>query len=188
MNQRSLVALVLLPLLGSALAGCSVPVQASPVVVRSVRPGSSPPSPAGSPQPSVRVQAYFVQDGHLVALDRFVPAADGLAPSLSALAQPLTPAQSAAGVRSALPTRLQGWTGRLRDTVAQVAVPTGFDRLSVPEQVLAVAQVVFTVTANSYASGVELLLGDRVVAMPDEDGQLVTGPLMRADFARLSPP
>jgi hypothetical protein len=173
--------------LRSCLAGCSVPAQAQPVVVRSAAPSTATSPSTAAPQPSVRVVVYLVQGERLVAVYRFAALGDGLASVLGALGQPLTPGQSSSGLRSALPTRLTGWSGHLRGAVAQVSMPAGFDRLSVPEQVLALAQLVYTVTANTYATGVELVQGAHPLAMPDQDGQLVTGPLHRADFTRLAP-
>jgi hypothetical protein len=50
------------------------------------------------------------------------------------------------------------------------------------------AQLVFTVTANSLAQSVQLVQGTRSLPMPDPSGQLVTRPVTRVDYAAYNPP
>ncbi|GAB3871573.1 hypothetical protein GCM10028802_03200 [Terrabacter terrigena] len=70
---------------------------------------------------------------------------------------------------------------------ARVAVPPGFDRLSMAVRQLAMAQLVFTITADTLADEVQLVSGGRVVAVPDAHGELVTHPVSRQDYADLAP-
>ena len=170
------------------LSACSIGTQAGPV------PASAPTTTATSSGPSrqgvpLTVAVYFVQGDHLARLTRTVPPGAGLEPSFVGLAVPVTPAMAAAGIRSALPiasTPLRGVVDE--DGVARITLPPGFERISVHEQSLAMAQLVFTVTANSLAQSVQLVQGSRSLPMPDPSGQLVTRPVTRVDYAAYNPP
>ena len=117
-----------------------------------------------------------------------MPEGSGIDPALAALAMPVSRDEVAQGLRTALPATTVSLVGRLTgDGVAQIDVPQGFDRLSVRDQQAALAQIVFTVTADTVASGVQIVQGGRVMPMPDATGQLLSRPLGRADFAALAP-
>jgi hypothetical protein len=73
------------------------------------------------------------------------------------------------------------------DGVARIELPTGFERISVHEQSLAMAQLVFTVTANSLATSVQLVQGSRALPMPSPSGQLISRPVTRQDYAAYDP-
>lgn len=98
-------------------------------------------------------------------------------------------AANSAGLRSALPIASSPLRGVVdADGVARIMLPSGFERISVHEQSLAMAQLVFTVTANSLAQSVQLVQGTRSLPMPDPSGQLVTRPVTRVDYAAYNPP
>jgi hypothetical protein len=169
------------------LSACSIGTQAGPVPV------SAPTAPTTSSGPSrqgvpLTVQVYLVQGDHLVRLTRTVPPGAGLEPSFVGLAIPVTPAMAATGIRSALPVASTPLRGVVDENgVARIALPAGFERISVREQSLAMAQLVFTVTANSLAQSVQLVQGTRSLPMPDPSGQLVTRPVTRVDYAAYNP-
>ena len=133
------------------------------------------------------VQVYLVQGERLSRLTRTVPAGAGLEPSFVGLAMPVTATQAAAGLRSALPVASTPLRGTVVDGVARVELPAGFERISVREQALAMAQIVFTVTANSVATSVQLVRGDRALPVPNPSGQLVMRPVRRLDYAAYGP-
>jgi hypothetical protein len=60
--------------------------------------------------------------------------------------------------------------------VARIALPSGFERISVHEQSPAMTQLVFTVTANSLAQSVQLVQGTRSLPMPDWAGSSSRAP------------
>ena len=171
-----------------AVSACTIGTQASPV------PASAPTETQTTSGPSrqgvpLTVQVYLVQGDHLARLTRTVPPGAGLEPSFVALATPVTPAMVAAGIRTALPIASTPLHGVVDDNgVARIELPTGFERISVHEQSLAMAQLVFTVTANSLAQSVQLVQGTRSLPMPDPSGQLVTRPVTRVDYAAYNPP
>jgi hypothetical protein len=133
------------------------------------------------------VQVYLVQGERLARVTRTVPPGAGLEPSFVGLATPITRTQSDAGYRSALPVASTPLHGTVVDGVARVDLPSGFERISVHEQALAMAQLVFTVTANSLATSVQLVQDGRALPVPAPGGQLVTRPVTRVDYAAYDP-
>jgi hypothetical protein len=173
--------------LGTVLlaAACSVGPQAHPVVLG--RPASTR-AVVEQPLPtSTSVEVFFVRDGRLVPLVRRVAVGPGLTSCLAGLALPLSAKESSSGLRSALPTGVTSLQAQVNGSVATVTVPPGFDRLTVSDQILAVAQLVFTVTANTYLTRVAMAQHGHLLAMPDQSGQLVSHPLGRDDYASLAP-
>jgi hypothetical protein len=109
-------------------------------------------------------------------------------PVLEALSRPLDEVELSDGLRTALPVAVQALRGSvIQDGTARVSVPPGFDRMSLREQQYAMAQLVFTVTANSLADDVQLVSGSRVFAVPDAMGELTSRPVSRADYGRFDP-
>ena len=183
-SSRSAVTLALGAVLLLA-AGCSVGPQAHPVVL-------GPPSSRHAvaeqpPATSTPVEVFFVLDGRLVPQVRHVAVGPGLTSCLAGLVLPLSAKESSAGLRSALPTGVTALPAHVNGAVAIIDVPAGFDRLTVSDQILAVAQLVFTVTANTYLTRVAMAQHGHLLAMPDQSGQLVSHPLGRADYASLGP-
>jgi hypothetical protein len=173
---------------GLALSGCSIGTQSSPVPVSAPTATTTTAGPSRQGVP-LTVQVYLVQGDHLARLTRTVPPGAGLEPSFVGLAVPVTPSMAASGIRSALPIASTPLRGAVDDNgVARIELPTGFERISVHEQSLAMAQLVFTVTANSLAQSVQLVQGSRALPMPDPSGQLVTRPVTRVDYAAYNPP
>ncbi|MDN5794687.1 MAG: GerMN domain-containing protein [Intrasporangium sp.] len=134
------------------------------------------------------VQVYLLQGSYLFRVTRTVLPGPGLQPTLSALSAPLSPDEQAQGLRTALPTSIQPMRGLMaRGDIAQVEVPAGFDRLPVQEQINALGQIVFTITADTLATGVQLVEDGRPVAVPDASGQLQNRPVTREDYGVLAP-
>jgi hypothetical protein len=169
-----------------ALSACSIGTQSAPVpaVAPTATTSSSGPNRQGVP---LTIQVYLVQGDRLARLTRTVPPGAGLEPSFVGLATPITSTMTAAGIRSALPLTSTPLRGTVEEGVARIELPTGFERISVHEQSLAMAQLVFTVTANSLATSVQLVQGSRALPMPDPSGQLVTRPVTRVDYAAYNP-
>jgi hypothetical protein len=173
-----------------ATGACSIGPQDAPVPV------APPATKSPTVQPStghevpypVTVQAYFLRGNRLVRLSRTVPRGSGLRPSLDALTEPLTTAELAEGLRTDLPTSPIELRGRLvAFGAAEVTVPPGFDRLSVRDQASAVAQLVFTITANTTAGSLRMVQDGDSVPVPDGTGEIVDGPVTREDYFQLRP-
>ena len=170
------------------VAACTVGPQDQPVPVEVPRVPRRATTPVSSTGVPLTMQAYLLRGDRLVRVERIVPAGKGIQPALSALALPLSRDEVAQGLRTALPITTAPMQGRLTESgVALIGVPQGFDRLSVREQAAALGQVVFTVTADTLATGIQLVQGNRVLAVPDPSGELLTRPLTRNDYVSLTP-
>lgn len=173
--------------LAMALCSCSIGAQSSPDLLdlpSGTPSGSVTQRPSGVP---LTVQVYLLHGDRLERVARSVSSGVGLDPVLRALGAPLRADEVARGLRTALPESASRLSGSLVGATANIAIPSGLDRLSVREQQTAVAQIVFTVTADSLATNVQLTNAGRAVAVPDGVGQLVERPLTRGDFATLAP-
>ena len=145
------------------------------------------PRPEGPGMP-LSIQVYLVHGDRLERVTRLVPAGRGLEPVLRALSAPVDSVELAAGLRTAVPAVSRPLAGTMSDPqTADVAVPAGYDRLSMGQQEMAMAQVVFTVTADTLADRVRLVNGPRAVAVPLPRGELVTRPVTRQDYAAFAP-
>jgi hypothetical protein len=177
-------------------AACTLTPQAEPVPLQLPEAPNpdSPDAPGGSSNTAhadavpLTMQVYLVHGDRLQRVTRTVPEGIGMGPVLDALTQPLNTVELANGLRSALPVSTRSLTADMTmEGTARVTVPTGFDRLALRDQQLAVAQIVFTVSANTLASDVQLVSGARVVPVPDAHGALVSTPVARSDYAELAP-
>lgn len=170
-------------------AACGLGPQEEPVTV-SIPPRQAAPVPtqlvSGVP---LSMQVYLLRGAQLVQVTRTVAPGPGLAPTLTALGAALSPNEREQGLRTALPASTQPLQGSIVEgDIARVEVPAGFERLPVREQIKALGQLVFTVTANTLATGVQLVADGRPVAVPDADGHLWERPVSRQDYALLAPP
>lgn len=181
-------AVALGPVLALALGACGISAQSEPQPVE-------PPAPVAVATGSglgtgvpMTIQVYLLHGDHLERVERMVGAGLGLVPVLAALSKPLDGSELSEGLRTALPVTVQALRGSVTpDGTARVFVPPGFDRVSLREQQYAMAQLVFTVTANSLADGVQLVSGSRVFSVPDARGELTARPVSRADYAAFAP-
>ncbi|MFI7068414.1 GerMN domain-containing protein [Kribbella sp. NPDC050124] len=107
---------------------------------------------------------------------------------LAALLEGPTDAEQNAGLRTALPATGSVGSVRMDGTVAIVDMPQEFTALEGTEQILGVAQIVYTLTDNSGRhTAVRLQHDGRDLAAPIATGQLVTRPVGRADYTALAP-
>jgi hypothetical protein len=170
-------------------AACTLSPQSEPVPLQLPEPSPAQASSAARTDAvPLTMQVYLVHGDRLQRVTRTVPEGIGMGPVLDALTQPLNEVELANGLRSALPVSTHSLTAELTmEGTARVTVPTGFDRLALRDQQLAVAQIVFTVSANTLASDVQLVSGTRIVPVPDARGALVSTPVARSDYAELAP-
>lgn len=173
-------------LVAALVSGCSMGPQDAPVPVTAPTTSTPTPGPSHTGVP-LTVQVYLVRGDRLARVSRSVPPGPSLEPSLRALAEPISVHEAGPGLRSALPTSSTPLRGSINGEVATLDLPAGFEHLSVHEQELAMAQLVFTITANSLATSVVLVRGGRTLPVPGAGGQLVTAPVTRSDYAAYAP-
>jgi hypothetical protein len=173
------------------VAGCGVPTENG---ARSIDPddvpfdllGPSSTTTTTAPGRAAIVEVFLVGGGRLVPVHRAVPDATSVQARLDALLNGPTEQETQFGVTTALASS-SGLASSVNGNTAQIdfgeasGIPGGL------EQVLAIAQLVFTATAVDGIDQVMFLVGERPVEAPAQDGTLKSEPLTRRDFDLLAP-
>ncbi|WP_406054572.1 GerMN domain-containing protein [Kribbella sp. NBC_00889] len=190
MTSRCRLALVLL----LALAGCGVPMQSTPVPIE---PGriptvlSSPdhPSTPGTAIPGrPAVQVNFVRDDRLVKVLRDAPTTtltDRLNTVIEALQTGPSTGEQANGITSALEAELRLTVVEIQRNRVVVELSGDSEGRSATENVLAVGQIVLSITALPSIDQVSFSRDGTPVEALQADGALTTEPLTARDYATL---
>lgn len=189
-GRRPAVAAVTALALLSVLAACGVPLEDRAQVI----PGEDlpydldgPPAtePAEQPPGGAPAVVFLLRGEELVEAPRVVSDPADLNGLLDELTAPLTPAETAQGLRRALtdPSLLDG-VARTAN-VATVEVDETFEELAPHEQVLALGQIVFTLTERDEVDRVQFRREGEPLTIPTATGSLVDGPVSRYDFRSL---
>lgn len=175
--------------LGMLAAGCAVPAQDNAQRVRDegvpfdlLDPEAPPIVPPASGPRSEPVSLCFVRDGRLMVLNAQLAAPVDLQDALDALA---SPPQDDALLRSSFTDPSIVRDVRLLGGIARVDLSAGVSALPTDEQLLAIAQIVCTLTARPGVGQVSFTLEGAPLAVPKGDGSLVTSPVARDDYAGL---
>lgn len=182
---RSVAAAVLL----LVLAACGMPRSAAP---QAIPPSSVPfgllnshPATA-SPNPVGPVgHVYFVHNNQLVAVGRRIPGIDPPAELVRSLLDGPKTAETSAGLSTAIPSRTGLLSLDLEGTVAIVDLTHQFGNVSGSDEVVAVAQIVYTVTTSAFIQAVEFSINGKRVEVPDGSGSLSLRPRTRAEYRTL---
>lgn len=181
---------------GMLLAACGIPTEAT---ARTIPASQVPfellspvnPSTSGSKPGPVQVEVYFTSTG-----DRVVPEPGYVAPpaDLAAVISVLLKGPSITEERAGLQTGLGIDVRLLRSSVSSDVVTLDFDtafgQISGPQEVLAVAQVVFTVVSKLASTQVGVLfeIDGAPIDVPTSTGALVPGPVHESEYATLLAP
>lgn len=146
------------------------------------RPNAADPATTGR-----LVSVYLVGIGkRLVTVERRVPPDAKLSAVVRALGAGPTKNELALGISSPLPPRQVASATSSRG-VAEVDLEASFADLPSQDQSVAIAQLVFTLTAQAGVGRVSFTLDGQPVEVPRGDGALTTDPLVREDFPTLAP-
>lgn len=189
--RRRVVGTILATVVAVLSAGCGLPVSNSPT---RIDPSTVPYGlldTNGSGAPAIdrgrAVPIYLVDGDHLVAVTRHVTGTNVPARALATLLLGPTALESEKGYRTAIPSQAGLVSLDLRGEIATVDLSSAFGALGGSEQVLAVAQIVYTLTASPRISAVEFAVGDNRVAVPNGHGALDMAPRTRADYRPQAP-
>lgn len=170
---------------GLLVAGCGVPLQDEPQVIE--RESASPTrTAAAAPTGNLDAVVYFIQGDRVIPVSRRLGSRDGSELLRSLFVGPAE-AERQRGLRSAIPLGVEPARVERSGTVAIVELPAELADLGSPDHVLAVAQIVFTLTATDGARSVQLASSGQSTPAPAGDGRLVDRPLTRADFLQRAP-
>lgn len=186
---------VVLAVVVMAGAGCGIPTDASPhPIPRDQVPFGllrTPPPTTTTTMPAVSVpETIFLvaPDQHVTPVRRDLAVPATLTQVLGALLEGPTESESTAGIQSFL----SGPGIQVTATVAAGTADVDFSANPVqvvgPDQILAIAQVVFTATALPGVSAVAFRIGGTPTQVPNGTGGLVSGPVGRADYTAQAPP
>ena len=192
--SRAVAAAMAMVTVGALATACGIPTDASPHPIPSNQVPfgllKTPPPTTTTTVPAVSVPAtvYLVApDQHVTPVRRDLAVPATLTQVLDALLEGPTAAESAAGIQSFLSGQGIRVSATLSGGVATVNFDTNPVQVVGPAQVLAVAQVVFTATAQAGVTGVVFRIGGAPIQVPNGLGGLVNGPVGRADYAPEAP-
>jgi len=172
-------------------AGCSVSAQGSPKMTADdavpfglLKPDAPALVPPVSAPVTESVALCFVEDGRLGVVQRSLDAVASLSDVVEALTEP--PTTAGASLTTALsPSLVVGV--RLQGGVVQIDLSPAVSALGGSNQLLAVAQLVCTLTARPGVGQITFTVSSAPVDVPRGDGSLTADPVSRDDYATLLP-
>jgi len=146
-------------------------------------------APGTPPAVGVAEQIYLVSpDGQLVAVDREVAVPASSSQVLGALLAGPTATESASGIQSFLTGNGVRASVTESGGIATVDFSTSPIQVVGPDQTLAIAQVVYTVTQQPGITGVSFEIGGKPIEVPTATATAqVPGPVGRADYLPQGP-
>jgi spore germination protein GerM len=177
-------------LLVAVLGGCAVStdgdarrVRPSAVPFELLDPEAPPLVPPSSGPTTQEVSLCFVRDGRLVVASLDLPPPVTLGSAVAALAAP--PQALRPTVRTALTDPAIIRDVRVSGGIARVDLSASVSSLPADQQLLAVAQIVCTLTGRPGIGQVSFALEGAPLAVPNAEGSLVTTPVARDDYRAL---
>ena len=142
-------------------------------------------APAAAPEAQT-VTVFLVRDKHLIPVERTAPNGSGLAEVADLVALGPTEDERVLGLVSSLPVDQVASIKTVRG-VAQVDLSDTFVDLRSRDQTFAIAQLVFSLTAQPGIGRVSFTLAGAATEVPRGDGALTADALAREDFSALAP-
>lgn len=194
MKRLAVVALAV-AVVSAATAGCGVQ---SDSTARDLSAGrvpyglleAAPSTTTSTPTPSVPradVLVFFIQGDRMVSKVRQVNAPVTVAKALTSLLFGVQEDELAEGARSAIDPTASIQARSLDGATYQVDLSAEFAKGQPAEQVLALAQIVFTATQIEGVTGVRFTLDGVPIEVPTDEGSLTSEPVGRAAFDAFEP-
>jgi len=175
----------------SSLVACGIPADSQPRALASkdipfdlLAPSTTVATP-GTPGARASISVYLVGITGLVPVSREVREPATLPEALNSLLAGPTDAEVTNGLRTAISAQTSVSAGAVGFGVGTVDLGGALGQVGGQEQILAVAQLVFTATSVPGIVKVQFTLAGRPVEVPAGDGTLTQGPLGRSDFPSL---
>ncbi|MGH8976009.1 MAG: GerMN domain-containing protein [Acidimicrobiia bacterium] len=184
-------------LVAGAVTGCGIPTEDSATLAPAEdvpfdllaevpeTTSSTLPSPAGSS--TAQATIFLVQGERLAPVVRDVPAPATGEGVLEALERGPTRSEAALGLRSALVGRDVMRSIGISGGIASVDLGPDFTDIVGRDQIMALAQIVSTVTGLAGVGRVSFTLEGVPVGVPRGDGAVTTESVSRDDYALLAP-
>jgi Sporulation and spore germination len=189
--DRRFIRLVMIPLTGLLLVACGISPDSSPQPInrKDVPYGLLDRPPATTPVsiPDAFVTIYLDGVQRLVAVSRPVPAPASVRGALVALGQGSTTAEAAQGLVSPISTAVPLLLVNLGAASATVDLSRSFANLGEQEEIVAVAQLVYTMTSFPGIRMVVIKIDGSVATVPTGTGTVTKKPVSRSDYLSLAP-
>lgn len=166
-----------------ALAACGVSLQDRPVPIEAdlpARPTTSVPLPGDR-----AVTIYLIRDGRLEPVQRSSDDNSALT-ALAFLSEGPVASEIGSGLRTALPPQTLIAAAIDDSGIVTVAATRAFTSVSGDNQLLATAQLVWTVTEYAAIDQVRVSVDGDVIELPTDEG-LVRDPVERDDYRSVAP-
>ena len=165
--------------------GCGVRGESSPTRLEEIAlPPEPVPAEARPEEEGPSIVVFFVRGEGLEAVERAtVPS---LASAMRGLLEGPRETEAEGGLRSAVPAGTALRSASLVDGLATVDLSEEFSSVVGPEQVLAVAQVVYTATSTEGVAEVRFAIEGEPIDAARGDGSLSAGPVRRDDYPGLA--
>lgn len=168
-----------------ASTSCGIRGESSPTRLEGIAlPAEAVPAEAVPEEEGPSTAVFFVRGEGLAAVERStVPT---LALAVRGLLEGPRETETAGGLRSAIPAGTRLRSASLVGGRATIDLSENFSSVVGPEQVLAVAQLVYTATALPGALEVRLEIEGEAIDAARGDGSLSTDPVRREDYPDLA--
>jgi spore germination protein GerM len=143
--------------------------------------------PASDANGAAEKVIYFARDRRLVATTRKLPPGASLSRILESLGRGPNRNEVDAGLRSALPDESRFPDVSVSRGTATVDLGKRFTALSGEDQVIALAQLVYTITAQPGIGTVRFTLDGQPTEVPRASGELTSEPVSRDDYVGVAP-
>lgn len=171
--------------------GCGIPTSGvpKPIAAASVPFTLLGTEPVGAQPPSLgpATLVYYVRQDRLAPVTRHIPGSNVPAASVRMILSGPTASEANDGLASDVPARTRLVSLDVTGRVATVDLSKEFGTIGGSDQVLAVAQIVYTVTASRYIDAVSFAINGRRIEVPDGSGSLSVTPRARVDYRALAP-
>jgi len=129
---------------------------------------------------------YLLSEDKLIPVARTVPSDAGLADLLTEVITGPTEVEQTLGITSAVPSGSVSSVDASRG-IAEVDLASSFGDIRSGDQILALGQIVYTLTGQPGIGGVRFTVEGEEVTVPLSDGRLSDDPLSRDDFRAIAP-
>ncbi len=129
---------------------------------------------------------YLVSEDRLIAVDRSVSADASLEDLLGQVIAGPTEVEQSLGITTAVPSGTLASVDTSRG-IAEVDLAASFGDIRSADQILALGQIVYTLTGQPGIGGVRFTVDGEPVTVPLSDGSQSDDPLSREDLRAISP-
>lgn len=186
--SRPGAASLLLTVAITTLASCGVPTESSPVEFSAdleERVIVAPSTTVPDDDAAVAASLYLVRHDALAAVTRDLSPPVRAEDVIAALVRGPTPSEGRAGFRTAIPDTVLVRRVASDGDVVHVDLSSSFATIAGEEELLAIGQLVMTLTALDDVAGVTIAIDGERIAAPRADGSVTETPLLRRDFVVL---